>query len=330
LIDSYKLFYRLFFFIVQSFGNISQRYFNFQWRLKLPFTSKYLILSSFWDRIWRFLAVKFSINNHSNELFYRKDPGAVEVRQIILGSANSAIHNKFKIRCENKSGMRSDLRAFVFEKKAAAQTNAELGVFGADRLIIIGKGLRRDFRRANMTINFLCDFADRFGTQFFFFIWNSTWGNWYETMTFRRIHLKMLKKKIILWWRQQSSFQWHYPTAMQYCRLIKIGRRNDSSRGTKTSSTLDAGKGFQDVVKIEAYSLWCDSFDTGQEFSGYVAQLDLYIAAWKNFPHLQSLRLEAPHQELAWILQTGYSRSFSGGKKKPHPFRSAFHNLATE
>ncbi len=200
--------------------------------------------------------------------------------------------NNFKIGGEKNRMPIEIIRAFAILKKAAAQTNAELGVLEADKAIIIGK---------------VCDeiLAGKLDDQFPLVVWQTGSGtqsnmNSNEVIAYRA-HvllggaLEDAKKKIhpnddVN--KSQSSND-TYPTAM-HIAAYKMVVETTIPGVQKLRDTLDAkAKAFKDVVKIgRTHFMDATPLTLGQEFSGYVAQLDHGIRAVKNtLSHLSELAL---------------------------------------
>jgi fumarate hydratase class II len=200
--------------------------------------------------------------------------------------------NNFKIGGEKNRMPIEIIRAFAILKKAAAQTNAELGVLEADKAEIIGK---------------VCDeiLAGKLDDQFPLVVWQTGSGtqsnmNSNEVIAYRA-HvllggaLEDAKKKIhpnddVN--KSQSSND-TYPTAM-HIAAYKMVVETTVPGVQKLRDTLDAkAKAFKDVVKIgRTHFMDATPLTLGQEFSGYVAQLDHGIRAVKNtLSHLSELAL---------------------------------------
>jgi fumarate hydratase class II len=200
--------------------------------------------------------------------------------------------NNFKIGGEKNRMPIEIIRAFAILKKAAAQTNAELGVLEADKAEIIGK---------------VCDeiLAGQHDDQFPLVVWQTGSGtqsnmNSNEVIAYRAHvllggSLEDAKKKIhpnddVN--KSQSSND-TYPTAM-HIAAYKMVVETTLPGVQKLRDTLDAkAKAFKDVVKIgRTHFMDATPLTLGQEFSGYVAQLDHGIRAVKNtLSHLSELAL---------------------------------------
>jgi fumarate hydratase class II len=200
--------------------------------------------------------------------------------------------NNFKIGGEKNRMPIEIIRAFAILKKAAAQTNAEFGVLEADKAEIIGK---------------VCDeiLAGQHDDQFPLVVWQTGSGtqsnmNSNEVIAYRAHvllggSLEDAKKKIhpnddVN--KSQSSND-TYPTAM-HIAAYKMVVETTLPGVQKLRDTLDAkAKAFKDVVKIgRTHFMDATPLTLGQEFSGYVAQLDHGIRAVKNtLSHLSELAL---------------------------------------
>jgi fumarate hydratase class II len=200
--------------------------------------------------------------------------------------------NNFKIGGEKNRMPIEIIRAFAILKKAAAQTNAELGVLEADKAEIIGK---------------VCDeiLTGQHDDQFPLVVWQTGSGtqsnmNSNEVIAYRAHvllggSLEDAKKKIhpnddVN--KSQSSND-TYPTAM-HIAAYKMVVETTIPGVQKLRDTLDAkAKAFIDVVKIgRTHFMDATPLTLGQEFSGYVAQLDHGIRAVKNtLSHLSELAL---------------------------------------
>lgn len=184
------------------------------------------------------------------------------------------------------------IRAFAILKKAAAHANFELGVLPADKKDIISK---------------VCDeiLEGKLDDQFPLVVWQTGSGtqsnmNVNEVIA-NRAHvilggkLEDEKKKIhpnddVN--KSQSSND-TMPTAMHiaaYKRVVEHTIPNVE----KLRNTLDSkAKAFSNVVKIgRTHLMDATPLTLGNEFSGYVAQLDYALKALKNtLPHLSELAL---------------------------------------
>ena len=200
--------------------------------------------------------------------------------------------NNFKIGGEKNRMPIEIIQAFAILKKAAAQTNAELGVLSQEKADVISK---------------VCDeiLAGKLDDQFPLVVWQTGSGtqsnmNSNEVIAYRA-HVLMggsledEKKKIhpnddVN--KSQSSND-TYPTAM-HIAAYKMVVETTIPGVQKLRDTLDAkAKAFKDVVKIgRTHFMDATPLTLGQEFSGYVAQLDHGLRALKNtLSHLSELAL---------------------------------------
>ncbi|KPQ15083.1 class II fumarate hydratase [Algoriphagus sp. NF] len=200
--------------------------------------------------------------------------------------------NNFKIGGEKNRMPIEIIRAFAILKKAAAQTNAELGVLAQDRADAISQ---------------VCDeiLEGKLDDQFPLVVWQTGSGtqsnmNSNEVIAYRAHvllggSLEDEKKKIhpnddVN--KSQSSND-TYPTAM-HIAAYKMVVETTIPGVQKLRDTLDAkAKAFKDVVKIgRTHFMDATPLTLGQEFSGYVAQLDHGLRALKNtLSHLSELAL---------------------------------------
>ncbi|WP_297336491.1 class II fumarate hydratase [Algoriphagus sp.] len=200
--------------------------------------------------------------------------------------------NNFKIGGEKNRMPIEIIKAFAILKKAAAQTNAELGVLSEEKADIIST---------------VCDeiLEGKHDDQFPLVVWQTGSGtqsnmNSNEVIAYRA-HVLMggsledEKKKIhpnddVN--KSQSSND-TYPTAM-HIAAYKMVVETTIPGIQKLRDTLDAkAKAFKDVVKIgRTHFMDATPLTLGQEFSGYVAQLDHGLRAIKNtLAHLSELAL---------------------------------------
>tara|TARA_R110002012_G_scaffold320369_1_gene543454 strand:+ start:29279 stop:30733 length:1455 start_codon:yes stop_codon:yes gene_type:complete len=200
--------------------------------------------------------------------------------------------NNFKIGGEKNRMPIEITRAFAILKKAAALTNAELGVLDQDKADIIGK---------------VCDeiLAGQHDDQFPLVIWQTGSGtqsnmNSNEVIAYRAHvllggSLEDAKKKIhpnddVN--KSQSSND-TYPTAM-HIAAYKMVMETTIPGVEKLRDTLaEKAEAFKDVVKIgRTHFMDATPLTLGQEFSGYVAQLNHGLKALRNtLSHLSELAL---------------------------------------
>jgi fumarate hydratase class II len=197
------------------------------------------------------------------------------------GAQTERSRNNFKIGPE-ASMPKEIIYAFAFLKKAAAQANHELGVLAADKKELIGK---------------VCDeiLAHQLDDQFPLVIWQTGSGtqsnmNVNEVIAYRAHVLsggKLTDEKKVLHPnddvnKSQSSND-TFPTAMHiaaYKQVVEI-----TLPGMKTLRDVLAKKSadFQTIVKTgRTHFMDATPLTLGQEFSGYVQQIDNSIRAIKN------------------------------------------------
>lgn len=216
--------------------------------------------------------------------------------------------NNFKIGGEKNRMPIEIIRAFAILKKAAAFTNAELGVLAKDKAEIIAK---------------VCDeiLAGQHDDQFPLVIWQTGSGtqsnmNANEVIAYRA-HvllggaLEDEKKKIhpnddVN--KSQSSND-TYPTAMHVAAYQMVVETTIPGV-QKLRDTLHAkAEAFKSVVKIgRTHFMDATPLTLGQEFSGYVAQLDHGLRALKNtLSHLSELALGGTAVGTGLNTPAGYS-----------------------
>lgn len=181
--------------------------------------------------------------------------------------------------------------AFAYLKKAAAYANTEAGVLSDDKKTLIGK---------------VCDeiLAGQLDDQFPLVIWQTGSGtqsnmNINEVVA-NRAHVlnggKLGEKSVVHpnddVNKSQSSND-TYPTAMHIASYKKVVEVVIPGVTTLRDTLDKKAKAFKDVVKIgRTHLMDATPLTVGQEFSGYVAQLDFALQAIKNtLPHLSELAL---------------------------------------
>lgn len=200
--------------------------------------------------------------------------------------------NNFKIGGEKNRMPIEIIKAFAILKKAAAYTNAELGVLDKEKAEIIGK---------------VCDeiLAGKHDDQFPLVVWQTGSGtqsnmNANEVIAYRA-HVLMggslndSKKKIhpnddVN--KSQSSND-TYPTAMHIAAYKMVVETTLPGIKKLRDTLADKAESFKKVVKIgRTHFMDATPLTLGQEFSGYVAQLDHGIKAINNtLNHLSELAL---------------------------------------
>ncbi len=216
--------------------------------------------------------------------------------------------NNFKIGGEKNRMPIEIIRAFAILKKAAAFTNAELGVLAKDKAEIIAK---------------VCDeiLSGQHDDQFPLVIWQTGSGtqsnmNANEVIAYRAHvllggSLEDEKKKIhpnddVN--KSQSSND-TYPTAMHVAAYQMVVETTIPGV-QKLRDTLHAkAEAFKNVVKIgRTHFMDATPLTLGQEFSGYVAQLDHGLRALKNtLSHLSELALGGTAVGTGLNTPAGYS-----------------------
>ncbi|MHA7129499.1 class II fumarate hydratase [Algoriphagus namhaensis] len=200
--------------------------------------------------------------------------------------------NNFKIGGEKNQMPIEIIRAFAILKKAAAQTNAELGVLAQEKADSISQ---------------VCDeiLAGKLDDQFPLVVWQTGSGtqsnmNSNEVIAYRahvllggsledavkKIHPNDDVNK------SQSSND-TFPTAM-HIAAYKMVMETTIPGVEKLRNTLHSkAEAFKDVVKIgRTHFMDATPLTLGQEFSGYVAQLNHGLKALRNtLDHLSELAL---------------------------------------
>lgn len=200
--------------------------------------------------------------------------------------------NNFKIGGERNRMPLEVIHAFAILKKAAALTNAELGVLAQEKADIIAQ---------------VCDeiLAGQHDDQFPLVVWQTGSGtqsnmNSNEVIAYRAHVLQggslTDEKKSIHpnddVNKSQSSND-TFPTAM-HIAAYKMVVETTIPGVEKLRDTLQAkSEAFMNVVKIgRTHFMDATPLTLGQEFSGYVAQLNHGLRALKNtLPHLSELAL---------------------------------------
>lgn len=200
--------------------------------------------------------------------------------------------NNFKIGGERNRMPVEIIRAFAILKKSAALTNAELGVLEQDKAEIIAK---------------VCDeiLEGKHDDQFPLVIWQTGSGtqsnmNSNEVIAYRAHVLlggsledaqKIIHPNDDVNKSQSSNDT--FPTAM-HIAAYKMVMETTIPGVEKLRDTLKAkSEAFMEVVKIgRTHFMDATPLTLGQEFSGYVAQLDHGLRALKNtLAHLSELAL---------------------------------------
>ncbi len=219
--------------------------------------------------------------------------GPVEVpASAYWGAQTQRSINNFKIGGEKNRMPLEIIHAFAILKKAAALTNAELGVLEQDNADIIAQ---------------VCDeiLTGRHDSQFPLVIWQTGSGtqsnmNANEVIAYRAHvllggSLEDAKKKIhpnddVN--KSQSSND-TYPTAMHVAAYKMVAETTIPGVKQLRDTLAAKAEAFKKVVKIgRTHFMDATPLTLGQEFSGYVAQLDHGLRALNNtLAHLSELAL---------------------------------------
>lgn len=206
------------------------------------------------------------------------------------GAQTERSRNNFKIGPEG-SMPEEIIEAFAYLKKAAAYANCDLGVLSEEKRDLIAG---------------VCDeiLEGKLNDQFPLVIWQTGSGtqsnmNVNEVVS-NRAHVnnggKLGEKSIIHpnddVNKSQSSND-TYPTAMHIAAYKKVVEQTIPAVEVLRNTLDEKAKAFKDVVKIgRTHLMDATPLTLGQEFSGYVAQLDYAIKAIKNtLEHLKELAL---------------------------------------
>ena len=208
------------------------------------------------------------------------------------GAQTERSRNNFKIGGVNMQMPLEVVKAFAILKKSAAQANHELGVLAGEKKDLIAQ---------------VCDeiLEGKLDDQFPLVIWQTGSGtqsnmNCNEVVA-NRAHVinggSLLDDKKIIHPnddvnKSQSSND-TFPTAM-HIAAYKLIVENTIPKVQKLRDTLKAKSDqFQDVVKIgRTHFMDATPLSLGQEFSGYVSQLNHGLKALENtFAHLSELAL---------------------------------------
>jgi len=208
----------------------------------------------------------------------------------LWGAQTERSRNNFKIGPEG-SMPHEIIEAFSYLKKAAAYTNTDLGVLPAEKRDMIAK---------------VCDeiLDGKLNDQFPLVIWQTGSGtqsnmNVNEVIS-NRAHVNnggTLGEKSEIHPnddvnKSQSSND-TYPTAMHIAAYTKVVEVTIPAVEKLKNTLAEKSKAFKDVVKIgRTHLMDATPLTLGQEFSGYVAQLEFGLRALKNtLPHLSELAL---------------------------------------
>ena len=214
------------------------------------------------------------------------------------GAQTERSRNNFKIGAEG-SMPHEIIEAFAYLKKAAAFTNAELGVLSEEKRDMIAK---------------VCEeiLEGKLNDQFPLVIWQTGSGtqsnmNMNEVIS-NKAHVNnggILGEKSEVHPnddvnKSQSSND-TFPTAMHIAAYKKVVEHTLPAVKKLRNTLHEKAESFKNVVKIgRTHLMDATPLTLGQEFSGYVAQLDYAMKAIANtFEHLQEIALGGTALELA-------------------------------
>ena len=206
------------------------------------------------------------------------------------GAQTERSRNNFKIGPES-SMPHEIIEAFAYLKKAAAFTNADLGVLSKEKRDMIAK---------------VCDeiLEGKLNDQFPLVIWQTGSGtqsnmNVNEVIS-NKAHVNnggILGEKSVIHPnddvnKSQSSND-TFPTAMHIAAYKKVVEHTLPSVEKLRNTLHEKAESFKSVVKIgRTHLMDATPLTLGQEFSGYVAQLDYAMKAISNtLDHLQEIAL---------------------------------------
>jgi len=232
-------------------------------------------------------------NHHMDYRIEKDTMGEVKVpSHVYWGAQTQRSIENFKIAQDINKMPKPIIEAFAYLKKAAALTNFELGVLPEDKCKLIGE---------------VCDeiLEHKLDDQFPLVVWQTGSGtqsnmNVNEVVAYRAHVIKggalTDKEKFVHpnddVNKSQSSND-TFPTAM-HIAAYKMLMETTIPGITKLRDTLAAkSKAFMNVVKIgRTHFMDATPLTLGQEFSGYVAQLDHGLRAINNsLAHLSELAL---------------------------------------
>src|SRR5690606_26696672 len=243
--------------------------------------------------------------------------------------------NNFKIGGPRNQMPQEIIRAFAILKKSAASANAELGVLDPEKAKVIGQ---------------VCDeiLEGKLDDQFPLVIWQTGSGtqsnmNSNEVIAYRG-HVLMggsledEKKKIhpnddVN--KSQSSND-TFPTAMHIAAYKMVVETTIPGIEKLRDTLKEKSDKFMDVVKIgRTHFMDATPLTLGQEFSGYVAQLNYGLKALKNtLAHLSELALGGTAVGTGLNTPKGYAELVAQkiAENSGHPFGTApnkFESLAS-
>ena len=240
------------------------------------------------------------------------------------GAQTERSRNNFKIGPEG-SMPHEIIEAFAYLKKAAALTNADLGVLPKEKSDMIGKVADEIL-------------AGKLNDQFPLVIWQTGSGtqsnmNVNEVIS-NRAHIlnggKLGEKSEIHpnddVNKSQSSND-TYPTAMHIAAYAKVVDVVIPAVEKLKITLKEKSDAFKDIVKIgRTHLMDATPLTLGQEFSGYVAQLEFGLRALKNtLPHLSELALGGTAVGTGLNTPKGYDVKVAEyiAKLTGHPFITA-------
>lgn len=208
------------------------------------------------------------------------------------GAQTERSRNNFKIGDSKQTMPIEIVRGFAYLKKAAAHTNCELGVLNEEKRDLISK---------------VCDeiLEGKLDDQFPLVVWQTGSGtqsnmNTNEVIA-NRAHViagnKLGEGKTMIHPnddvnKSQSSND-TFPTGMHIASYKLVVETTIPGVEQLRNTLAEKAKAFMDVVKIgRTHLMDATPLTVGQEFSGYVSQLDHGLKALKNtLPHLSELAL---------------------------------------
>ena len=240
------------------------------------------------------------------------------------GAQTERSRNNFKIGPE-ASMPHEIIEAFAYLKKAAALTNADLGVLPKEKSDMIGKVADEIL-------------AGKLNDQFPLVIWQTGSGtqsnmNVNEVIS-NRAHVldggKLGEKSEIHpnddVNKSQSSND-TYPTAMHIAAYAKVVDVVIPAVEKLKTTLKEKSEAFKDIVKIgRTHLMDATPLTLGQEFSGYAAQLEFGLRALKNtLPHLSELALGGTAVGTGLNTPKGYDVKVAEhiAKLTGHPFITA-------
>ncbi len=236
----------------------------------------------------------FNATNHHMEYRIEKDTmGEVKVpADALYGAQTQRSIDNFRIAQDINRMPKEIIRAFAYLKKAAALTNVEAGVLPKNKSVLIGK---------------VCDeiLKGKLDDAFPLVVWQTGSGtqsnmNVNEVIAYRGHVLKggkLTDKEKILHPnddvnKSQSSND-TFPTAMHIAAYTMLVETTIPGIKKLRDTLAKKSKEYMKVVKIgRTHFMDATPLTVGQEFSGYVSQLDHGMKAIKNsLPHLSELAL---------------------------------------